>query len=207
MDKAKALAEIDAVLATPDHKGGMVERITLFHQCILRWAPPTSAHRQQAARFAVVGLAYFPDSSLRGVLTALRQDVEADRLLTFEEDVHGELFSDFLAQAEHLNGEGYPRAAAVLAGGVIEEHLRQLCKKNGITTADAKGAHLKASAMNNELKKAGVYGEAVRTELESWLKRRNDAAHGDPDFEAKHDEIDVRRMAEGIRSFTLKYSA
>jgi hypothetical protein len=204
MDKAKAMADIDAVLATPvgDPKR-MVERITLYHQCVLRWAPLNSAYREQAARFAATPLGYSHDHMLRGALVALRRDVEADCLSSFEEEIHGELFSDFLVQAEHLNGEGFRRAAAVLAGGVLEEHLRPLCKRNGIAT----GAHVKASSMNNELKKAGVYGEAVRTELESWLKRRNDAAHGDPDFEAKHDEVDVGRMAEGIRSFTLKCPA
>ena len=34
-----------------------------------------------------------------------------------------------LEMAEHLLAADYKDAAAVLGGGVLEEHLRQLCKK------------------------------------------------------------------------------
>jgi hypothetical protein len=50
--------------------------------------------------------------------------------------IHGETFSDFLAMAEHLLSAAYKDnaavvAAATIAGGVLEQHLRALCVKYG----------------------------------------------------------------------------
>jgi hypothetical protein len=67
-----------------------------------------------------------------GVVEALRADMAAGYLETLIELVHGELFGDFLEMAEHLLNEGFKDAAAVIAGGTLESHLRQLCKKHSI---------------------------------------------------------------------------
>jgi hypothetical protein len=63
---------------------------------------------------------------LQGVLRALRADYEAGRLQSFQELVHADLFSDFLEMAEYFLQEGYKDPAAVIAGGVLEQHLRKL---------------------------------------------------------------------------------
>jgi hypothetical protein len=48
--------------------------------------------------------------------------------------VAAEVFTDFIEMAEHLLEQGYKDPAAVVAGSVLEEHLRQLCHKNAIDT-------------------------------------------------------------------------
>lgn len=79
--------------------------------------------------------------------------------------VAAEIFSDFLEMASHLLDQGYKDPAAVMVGGVLEEHLRQLCVKNQIDVdIIQQGATVpkKADTLNAELAKAGIYS--------SWIK-------------------------------------
>lgn len=73
-------------------------------------------------------------SLLVGVLKALREDYVAGYLKSFEELVHADIFSDFLDMADYLLTEGFKDPAAVIIGGVIEEHLRKLCEHTAIPT-------------------------------------------------------------------------
>jgi hypothetical protein len=94
------------------------------------------------------------------------------------ERVHAYRFSDFLEMAQHLSSEGYKDAAAVLAGSVLEEHLRKLCDKNGLSVTDANGKPLKADRINADLKGANVYSGLDQKQVTAWLDLRNKAAHG-----------------------------
>jgi hypothetical protein len=219
VDRGAALADIDRVLAAaPTGDGGgttaVAEMAALRYACICRWTTSGNAYRLQADRFhamstsTVTGERTKAEIALLGVLRALRQDVDADQLRSIEELVHADLFADLLAQASYLNDTKFSRAAAVLAGGVLEEHLRQLCAKNTIATIGSDGKPRKASALNADLySQRNIYSNAERAEIEGWQNRRNAAAHGEADFETKHDQADIRRMVEGVRSLIVKYPA
>lgn len=219
MDRAAALSDIDSVLAArPSGDGGgtgaVAEMAALRYACICRWTAPGSAYRRQADQFQSMSTSTVThdrnkaEIALVGVLRALRQDVDADRLRSFEELVHADMFADLLAQASYLNDAKFSRAAAVLAGGVLEEHLRQLCAKHNVATVGSDGKPRKASALNADLySQRSVYSNAERAEIEGWQNRRNSAAHGESDFEAKHDQADIRRMVEGVRGVIVKYPA
>jgi len=62
-------------------------------------------------------------------LRALRADYVAGNLQSVIEIVHADAFADFLDMADYLLQRGYKDAAAVLAGSVLEEHLRKLAKR------------------------------------------------------------------------------
>src|SRR5216683_4786625 len=94
---------------------------------------------------------------LAAILAALRSDYAAGYMRTISELIHADLFSDFLEMAQHLLSEGYKDPAAVLGGSTLEEHLRKLCEKNGLSVADASGKPLKADKLNADLKAANVY--------------------------------------------------
>lgn len=213
IDKADALRDIDQVLSEkPDYGGdGAVAQVkTRLYACVCRHAPPGTAYRKQAdvAFDLLPGGRPHPDAILRGVLEALRADVAADRVGTFEELVHADLFTDLLAQAEHLAAEGFTRAACVLAGGTLEEQLRRLATKNGIPLKGG-GEPPKASALNNSLYTSPVnaYSKAEHAQVDAWLKVRNEAAHGQPDFEVNHSVGDMKRMCDGIREFVVRHPA
>ena len=145
---------------------------------------------------------------LKGILSALRTDIQKGRLARFEEKVHADVYSDLLSQSEGLRGEGFSRAATVIAGAALEEHVRQLATKYGIPTLH-NGKPKKASMLNNELKGAGVYTDAQRTIVEGWQKLRNVAAHGQPGFDGADTSHagSVESMISGIRGFIVQYPA
>ena len=73
-----------------------------------------------------------------------------------------DFFTDFLEMAEYLISNGYKDPAAVMAGSVLEEHLRQLCKKESIDTEETKEDRQvpkKADRLNADLAKAEVYSK------------------------------------------------
>ena len=117
----------------------------------------------------------------RGILSAAREDLASGWLTTTKGLVSAEIFSDFLEMAQHLLDEGYKDPAAVMAGSVLEEHLRQLCQKHSIPTEITKQGRpqpKKADALNAELVKKKVYNQLDQKQVTTWLDLRNKAAHG-----------------------------
>jgi hypothetical protein len=101
--------------------------------------------------------------------------------------------------------ENLIQPAAVIAGGVLEEHVRKLCDDLKISTFDAStGRPKKLDAMNADLAKTGLYGKNEQKQITAWCGIRNSAAH------AKYDEFDeqhVRAMIDGLRAFISRFPA
>jgi hypothetical protein len=150
-----------------------------------------------------------PEPALMGILGALERDLSKGLLATFEELVHASVYSDLLEQATGLQRDGYSRAATVVAGAALEEHIKKLAVKHSIDLVTPNKDHKRASILNSELKKAGLYSEAQRAVVEGWQKVRNDAAHGNPGFEGadKGHVQSVSPMITSIRGFIVQYPA
>jgi hypothetical protein len=87
----------------------------------------------------------------------------------------------------------HTKAAAVVAGVVLETTMRKLCGDNSIPVG-------KLDKMNADLAKASVYDKNVQKEV-TWLTGiRNSAAHGDPVSEA-----DARDMIVRVRRFVTDH--
>jgi len=141
---------------------------------------------------------------LLGILRAIRIDIENDFLETINERIHGEVFTDFLDMGEYLLKEGYKDAAAVMIGGVLESHLRQLCIKYDVSIEKADGSARKASELNNDLYGKNTYGLPDQKFVTAWLDIRNKAAH------AKYEEYSkehVDQLLLGTRGFISRYPA
>ena len=161
---------------------------TRFHMVALavidRVAGFNSIYAKQANSFPIDGK-HLPNSKMQlpllaGILLALRDDISNGFLNTTRELIHGEVFDDFLEMADFLLNEGYKDAAAIMGGGVLENHLRQLCIKNGIDIDTAVGEKLqkkRADRLNSDLAHAGVYGKSDQKNITAWLDLRNNAAH------------------------------
>jgi hypothetical protein len=144
-----------------------------------------------------------------GILRAVHGDISGGHLATLRELVHADVFSDFLEMAEYLmdEGHGYKDAAAVLAGGVLEEHLRQLCQRHAILTETlgSRGPKpKKAELMNTELASANVYSTNQQKMVTGWLGTRNDAAHGRYD---QYEKAQVQLLIAGVRDFIARLPA
>ena len=98
--------------------------------------------------------------------------------------------------------------AAVLAGGVLEEHMRKLCTRHGIDVVVKDGGSderpKKASRMNDDLRKANVYGSNDQKQVTAWCGIRNSAAHTRVD---EFDETQVANMLQGVRTFISRFPA
>jgi hypothetical protein len=144
----------------------------------------------------------------KNVLKAFIWEIEQFGTLRAQELVHSDLFADMLEAAEYLLGETYKDPAAVMAGGVLEQHLRELCRKNAIdTTFATSSGDVKPKMidlMNMDLAKASAYGKIEQKQVTAWAGIRNAAAHGEY---AKYDENQVRQIITGIRDFIAKYPA
>lgn len=141
---------------------------------------------------------------IAAALAAFRSDVEKGFLKTLAELIHADVFADLLGMASELQEKAYKDAAAVIAGSVLEEHLRKLADTNGVTTAKPDGSPLKASVVNAELVKAGIYNKLEEKAITAWLGLRNSAAHGKyGDF----DESQVANLIRDIRDFMIRHPA
>lgn len=138
------------------------------------------------------------------ILEAVHAEFAGGWLVSIKSLVAGEIFADFLEMAEHLLDSGYKDPAAVIAGGVLEEHLRQLCVKTEIETERDEGGRLvpkKADALNSDLTKASVYGKLDQKSVTSWLDLRNKAAHGKY---SEYERAQVELMIKGVTDFLLR---
>ena len=127
-------------------------------------------------------------------LKAAKDDYENGYLFNVREVVEAEVFDDFLEQAQQLFDKGYHAPAAVVAGCVLEDGLKKLCAKNGITLPPK----ATMNPANDELAKKGVYNSLTQKKILALADLRNKAAHGQwSDFTKQ----DVQDMIKDVRSF------
>jgi len=140
------------------------------------------------------------------ILKSLKEDIENDYITSLRSIVSAEIFSDFLEMADYLLKKEFKDPAAVLIGGVLEEHLRQLCTKHEIPITKQKNDNnevpKKAAEMNSDLYKNEKYDKVMMQSVSAWLTIRNDASHGNYN---NYNAQQVRNMYEGVMDFISRY--
>lgn len=140
---------------------------------------------------------------LVGVLVSVRKDIEAGYFRTLEERVREGVFDDLLESAEHILTI-HPAPAAVLAGSVLEEHVRALARAREIDLVDAKERPRSFEHLSEDLVRHGLFGQSQRKTVAAWYAQRTEAAHGH--FENVIAD-DVPRMIAGVRDFITRHPA
>jgi len=134
-----------------------------------------------------------------GVLTAIRDQIKGGWIETTKGLVTAEVFADFLEMAEYFLDQNYKDPAAVMVGGVLEEHLRQICSTVGVPVEDASGGTpRKTDSLNADLAKAGKYDKLDQKQVTAWLDLRSKAAHGKY---TEYTKEQVVLMLDGVRNF------
>ncbi|HZE26891.1 MAG TPA: hypothetical protein VE083_05865 [Terriglobales bacterium] len=106
---------------------------------------------------------------------------------------------DYLEQAQTYFNLGRPQSAAILAGDVLRETLRKLCRRNRVPLV----SRLTVNDMNSELAKRGVYNVAVAQRLSHLTNIWNKANCGQwSDFS----KTDVQLMLGEVRAFVTDYA-
>jgi hypothetical protein len=144
-------------------------------ETLLNWAG--SDHTAKYVTRAVVSLRAIAEDLRGGFFFEQRQLIEA------------EYAGDLLDQAEELLKANYQTAAAVVAGSVLERHLRTTCQAHGVALLGRPTMNV----LNQELRKASVIDKLMCKQIDTWAVIRNDAAHGSP-----VERDDVARMIPDI---------
>jgi hypothetical protein len=186
---------------TPVDASAMISR---FQAAIARLSVPTSTYVQDVERWHSVTSSSARLRALAGIVTALRDDIQAGWLASVIELAHADTYSDYLEMAEGLNAQQYKDAAAVIAGTSLEVHLKSLAVKHGVSLQAPSGNPKKADTLNADLKKAGVYSALEQKQITAWLGLRNSAAHGNY---GDYNDADVKALIDNVRNFTAKYPA
>lgn len=172
---------------------------------IERTAPPSSAYRAQAQSVMEAdGWTGFKATEVVAIVRALRDDYADGAMRTVEELVHADLFGDLLDMAVELHAKRFLGPAAVVAGSVLEEHLRKLALKHGVNTLDHNDRSKSVDRLGVELRDAAVVSEVQRKTVVAWYAQRSEAAHG------RFDQLvdgEVERMIDGVRDFVSRQTA
>jgi hypothetical protein len=168
---------------------------------VRRVCGPESDHYLELRRLAEDKSSAFNSYYFRdcfAVLQAASRDLEHGLLAEVRVLVAAEVLDDFIEQAEFLLRGGYHIAAASLSGAVLEDTLRKLAEKNGLTIPDRR----KLDPLNAELAKAGAYNKLVQKSITAYSDIRNNADHGHFDQFGKDD---VEAMVKWVRRFVTEH--
>ena len=143
-------------------------------------------------------------AEVQGIALTIKHDIENDLIGSIKGLLQAEIFANFLEIGEHLLSEGYKDAAAVTIGTVLEDGLRELCKRNNISITKPNGAPLTIEPLNTELAKSDIYSKLVQKQITSWPHIRNKAAHGQY---SEYDKSQVEMMLLFVQSFAEQHLA
>jgi hypothetical protein len=199
-----ALEEDDESFVRGDRGQRLSEAVTVCASTISRLTATGSVYERQAKRILdrQGQVPVYHIGQLVGVLHGLRRDIEAGYLQSFEEEIHADVFADFLEMADQLLRDGYVLPAAVVAGSALEAQLRALAERAGVPT-HARGKPKRAGMLNDDLVKNEVYSKSQQKQVMAWQDLRNSAAHGEDDFTTP----EIRLMIQGIRDFVARHPA
>jgi hypothetical protein len=139
-----------------------------------------------------------------GILTAAEKDLQGDWLETTSGAITRDVLTDMLRLAKvQLEGKNI-RAAAIIAGAVLEKQLHNVCLAKGIKIYNEiqnKAVAKKGLQLTGEAYKRKIYDRQENKEVITWLELFEKAADGKSnDFTADQ----VKSMVSGILSFLTK---
>jgi len=145
-------------------------------------------------------------NAICGVFASAHAQLRKGRIEGFIDSVRAEAEGEVLDQAAALLDGGFLAAAAVLAGGALEVHLRRLCDRNNLSLPSGHGSIEKYNAAIAQARNGGVviYEKPEQSSVTSWGQLRNEAAHDPSRFMSARTKADVRPMIEGVRFFIGK---
>jgi hypothetical protein len=133
------------------------------------------------------------------VLKAAWTNTSAAEITETEPRIRPDACDDYLEQAETYFNLGRPQSAAILAGDVLEETLRKLCRVNHVPLV----SRLTANDMNSELVKRGVYDTEVAECLAQLTEIWDKANCG---LWSEFSKNDVQTMLGQVREFVANHA-
>lgn len=135
--------------------------------------------------------------SIIGGLKSINETIDKGYLISIEDLVFAEAFSNLIEQSEYLYKEKYYLAAGVIGRAVLEEKLKNLCESQDIEFIKANPT---LTVFNTELYKAKFYDKIEFKNLDYLISIGNNAAHNQP---ITNEEIG--KLIKGVKTILLKY--
>ena len=132
--------------------------------------------------------------SAKGILFAVKEDVENGLLTSVKSLAFAEIFTDFLEMSEYLISQGYKDSAASLCGAILEDGLRKISAHHSIAYKKSDGI----DKLNKVLADTGAYSRLAQRNIDVWRTIRNAADHGNFD---EYSQEDVKDMIRGVSRF------
>lgn len=136
--------------------------------------------------------------SIYGVIQSLQETINNGYLVSVEDLIYAEAFSNLLEQAEYLLEQKFFLASAVLSRAVLEEKLRSICDREKIVFKKQRPTLVD---YNQELYKSKFYSKVENKNIDYLTSIGNNAAHN-KDFI----ETDSVKLLEGVKNILTKLS-
>ncbi|MCE9569068.1 MAG: hypothetical protein K8R10_03505 [Rhodocyclales bacterium] len=169
---------------------------------VLQVAPPGSFYRAEVDRLTTHeglknGIPTTVLEKVLGVLQSVRVEAHSGLLAKLEYQVFATAFDDFLDHASSFHKSGKAKEAAILVSAVLEDTLKRIASKNGITPEG-----LSLEPLIDELSKCGVFATVKAKRMKSYAGLRNSALHAEWD---KLDLKDIGNAIDGVRELLDDY--
>jgi hypothetical protein len=169
------------------------------HACRRSWKHATLADEQMFLHDRI------QISGLLGVFEAAKDMLASGRIGNLIDTVRAESCDELLDQADVLLAKGHISAAATIAGGSLESHLRHLVSRHHLVVTGNGSISNYDAAISQARNQGHVIYSAVDTKLVTgWGGIRNQAAHDPGTF--NRSSQDIQRMIEGVREFIARTS-
>ena len=141
-----------------------------------------------------------------GSLTALKNAVDGGLLVSIEDLVLAEAFTDLIEQAEELFDKKYFLAAGVICRAVFEEHLRKLCFLHNCFPVAKPNDKPNWKPMIENLKQslsgAGVFTKTDVKNADAIAGEGNHCAHNN---QPPLGENEIRGLIQKLQSFLIQH--
>jgi len=170
------------------------------HAVLRRWEDARS-RESQALQSDHGGKLDFVQDELVEIFRMAHRLLKEGHARRFADGIRAETIMQCLDQADTLARTGYATAAMVLAGGALESHLRTLCLRFSLSWQGngSIGSYKQALDQARNQGTQNVVSSSDSSQIDSWAKERNDAAHTPMCFVKTAQE--VLHIVEGIRQF------
>jgi len=136
--------------------------------------------------------------NMLGTIKSIKETIGNNLLITIEEIIFAEAFSNLIEQAENLFSQNYFLASGILCRAVMEEKLRNLTAQNNIVISKN---HPTMSDYNNELYKNSSYDKITFKNIDYLTSIGNNAAHNQA-----VSKDDIEKLLNGVKELLIKLS-
>ncbi len=137
-------------------------------------------------------------SSAVRILESAKEEIKKGFLYKINHLVASDIFDSILQQAKHFLKNKNKDTAAIYGRIVIEEELRDICKKKEIKLS----GNEMVGTINDKLKSEGVFDKSFWRKIQGHIDVGSDAAHGHFD---KYKESDVKEMLDFIENRLIPF--